>query len=218
MKATLIHHSGVLVELSDKVLLFDYWKGDFDFPKDKPRYIFISHGHHDHFNPKVLDMHGTLIADRGINELKNKPVTLVESGDVIHIDDLKISVYGSTDEGVSFMVDTEGKRIFHSGDLNDWHWKDESTQEEIDQAKEYFKTELDMIPVVPIDLAMFPVDRRMGSDFDDGAHAFMNRFHPRYFLPIHFSAHPEGIEIFVKNAGVTDTTILRVDINPTYEL
>lgn len=28
---------------------------------------------------------------------------------------------GSTDSGVSWIVETEGKRIFHAGDLNNWY-------------------------------------------------------------------------------------------------
>ncbi len=36
-----------------------------------------------------------------------------------------IRAYGSTDLGVSFYVEAEGKRFFHAGDLNDWHWNQE---------------------------------------------------------------------------------------------
>ena len=46
-----------------------------------------------------------------------KPETDVEIGN------LKIRTLKSTDLGVAFMVETEGRRIYHAGDLNRWQWE-----------------------------------------------------------------------------------------------
>ena len=37
----------------------------------------------------------------------------------------------STDMGVAFYVETEGKRIYHAGDLNVWFWNDEPMEDNI---------------------------------------------------------------------------------------
>lgn len=210
MKITYIHHSGVMVELENCVLLFDYWKGKLTFPENKPRYIFISHSHHDHYNPEVFAMGGEVIADEGIMHQGKTQIHSLKPGDKLALDELNISAFGSTDEGVSFMVETEGKRIFHAGDLNYWHWKDESTKDEVNEAKDKFEMEIAKIPKVKVDLAMFPVDARIGSDFDLGALMYINQFKPAYFLPIHFSAHPEKVDVFARKAEVF-TNVLRAD-------
>ena len=38
-------------------------------------------------------------------------------------DTISVWALGSTDSGVSWIVETEGKRIFHAGDLNNWYAK-----------------------------------------------------------------------------------------------
>lgn len=210
MKITYIYHSGVMIELKDKVLLFDYWKGEFAFPADKRRYIFISHAHHDHYNPDALDMDADVIADASIPN-NGKNMHSVNPGDVLKLEDLTISVFGSTDEGVSFLIEVDGKHIFHAGDLNYWHWKDDSTYDEIKEAKKNFDTELDKIPVVNLDLAMFPVDGRMGTGFDEGAIIFIEKYRPAYFLPIHFSAHIGMVDEFARKVQ-NDTKVLRADL------
>jgi len=135
----------------------------------------------------------------------------VNPGDVLKLDNLMISVYGSTDEGVSFMVEVDGKRIFHAGDLNDWHWRDESTYDEIKEAKMKFDTEIGKIPLERLDLAMFPVDGRMGSGFYEGADLFIARFRPEYFLPIHFTSHIGMVDEFARKAE-NGTKVLRADL------
>lgn len=55
MKITFIGHSGFLVELAEKYLLFDYYKGVIPaLSAEKPLYVFVSHGHSDHFNPEIF--------------------------------------------------------------------------------------------------------------------------------------------------------------------
>ncbi|TFG81646.1 MAG: MBL fold metallo-hydrolase [Erysipelotrichales bacterium] len=211
MKVTYIYHSGVMIELKTCVLLFDYWKGEVEFPVGKPRYIFISHAHHDHYNPAVFDMDATVIADSAIAHPGYARLHSVNPGDELQFDGLEISVFGSTDEGVSFLVDVEGKRLFHAGDLNYWHWKDESTMDEIKDAKDRFEGILATLPEGQTDLAMFPVDARIGSDFFLGAMQYIVKFKPANFLPIHFTAHPGRVDEFAR-AVETKTHVLRADL------
>lgn len=56
---------------------------------------------------------------------------LLRRGDTYSDDMISVKAFGSTDAGVSFMVETDGKKVFHAGDLNNWHWEDESTPQEV---------------------------------------------------------------------------------------
>ena len=38
---------------------------------------------------------------------------------------VRIRTLKSTDEGVAFLVEAEGKSIYHAGDLNWWYWEGE---------------------------------------------------------------------------------------------
>ena len=90
----------------------------------------------------------------------------LKKGDAYQDELLTIKAFGSTDVGISFLIETEGRRIFHAGDLNNWHWKDESTPQEVAEAEGNYLKELDIIAkeTSVMDLVMFPVDPRLGTD------------------------------------------------------
>ena len=100
--------------------------------------------------------------------------------------DKRISVraLGSTDSGVSWIVETEGKRIFHAGDLCNWYARfltdavpgqtiySEEFEEYIDpiaHEKQYLGELKDIRKVADsFDLVMFPVDGRIGNGYTMG--------------------------------------------------
>ena len=43
----------------------------------------------------------------------------------------------TTDEGVAFLVTCKDKRIYHAGDLNWWHWEEESIDYNRQMRKDY---------------------------------------------------------------------------------
>ena len=90
--------------------------------------------------------------------------------------------------GVSYLVTAEGKTIFHAGDLNNWHWRDESTEEEVREAETAYLSELYYMKrtIKSIDVAMFPVDARVGKDYMRGAEQFVGEFNVGMFVPMHF--------------------------------
>jgi len=119
---------------------------------------------------------------------------------------LSIHAFGSTDIGNSYLIETAGIRIFHAGDLNAWVWKDESTQEEVEEAIRKFDEKLDPIENhlildgckdsdsakrSHIDLMFFPVDSRIGSEYWTGAKIILNRFDVERFIPMHFGLGTE---------------------------
>lgn len=80
------------------------------------------------------------------------------------------------------------KRIFHAGDLNNWHWEEESTPEETQAYEHHFLEELDTLSAFTsyVDLAMFPVDPRLGKDYTRGARQFIQKIQTGWFVPMHF--------------------------------
>ena len=55
MRVTFLDHSGFLVETGSAALLFDWWKGELPAIKPElPLYVFASHRHEDHFDPRIF--------------------------------------------------------------------------------------------------------------------------------------------------------------------
>ena len=114
---------------------------------------------------------------------------------------------GSTDSGVSWIVETEGKHIFHAGDLSNWYARflpdavpgqtiySEEFEEYIDPVahEKRFLGELKDIRKVTdsFDLVMFPVDARIGNGYTLGGRQFIERFKVGLFVPMHFVASGE---------------------------
>lgn len=73
--------------------------------------------------------------------------------------DMRICTLKSNDEGVAFMVETEGKKIYHAGDLNNWWW-DDGTPEDRDLEARY-RAELQRIDGENFNVAFVPVDPRI---------------------------------------------------------
>lgn len=201
---TYIFHSGFAYEGEDVTLVFDFWKDPAAvlprlLRRDAPLYVLASHFHEDHFNPEVLawadrrpDIRYLLSKDilKRRRAVREAATAWMAKGAVYEDDRVRVTAFGSTDSGVSWLVETEGLTLFHAGDLNNWHWTDESTSEEVRQAEKMYLGELKDIrkQVGRMDVAMFPVDARIGSDYMRGARQFLERFPCRLFVPMHFSA------------------------------
>lgn len=218
-KLTYIYHDGFLLDTPKAAVVFDYWKDpESTYPRflkelnpHKPLYVLVTHHHKDHFNPEIFqwshhftDIHYILSRDtfraarhfftpeslyKGLKRVNPERVTVLTPGDVFSNDIISVRAFASTDLGNSYMVEVNGKRVFHAGDLNAWVWKDESTQEEIAAAMAQYNKVLDTINAVTdsFDLTMFPVDPRLGTDFWVGAQVFMRRFDIGIFVPMHFT-------------------------------
>ena len=169
-------------------------------------YILASHFHPDHFHPEVLKWKEQkpdikYIFSKDIlkrRRAKADDAIYLKKGDAYQDELLTIKAFGSTDVGISFLIETEGRRIFHAGDLNNWHWKDESTPQEVAEAEGNYLKELDIIAkeTSVMDLVMFPVDPRLGTDFMRGAQQFIDRIKTSVFVPMHFWERPAEVMAF----------------------
>ena len=122
----------------------------------------------------------------------------LSKGDVYRDERVTIKAYGSTDEGISFYIETGGKKIFHAGDLNNWHWNEEETPQDAAKNEKMFLDELSYIAkeVPELDAVLFPVDPRLGKDYTRGAEQFLDSIKTGLFIPMHFGDDTESARAF----------------------
>jgi L-ascorbate metabolism protein UlaG (beta-lactamase superfamily) len=220
---TYYHHSGFTVEVLDTLLVFDYWRGDQEGLSEKAQLknqdlegykrvlVFVSHDHEDHFDEIIYSWdHQRLPITYIISDdlPAGKRGKRVKPGDSVTVGDVQIQVFDSTDKGVSFYVTVYGLHIFHAGDLNLWHWREESSLREIAQAEKDFYAAMAPIEPLPIDVAMFPLDPRMGGLYEAGANYFIMAAKPRLFVPMHWQRRPEVARSFARSGRTKYTEVL----------
>ena len=217
-----IFHSGFLLETERYILIFDYWmdpanvmKPYIDPSGSKHIYVFASHFHEDHFTKEIFEWKNnnpftdyTYILSKDILKRRRAKKEYADvwmaKGAVWEDENIKVTATGSNDSGVSWIVETDGKTIFHAGDLCNWYARflaDGVPEGEIysEEFGEYinpvaeekrFLGELKDIHKITgtFDLVMFPVDGRIGNGYTLGGRQFIERFKVGMYVPMHFVA------------------------------
>ena len=193
MKLDYIYHSGFAIEADGVTVIIDYYKDSseevyskgivHDSLLERPGvlYVLCTHFHPDHFNREVLTWKSLRPDIRYIfskdvldqHRASAEDAIYIDKGDFYEDENIRVKAFGSTDVGSSFLIDLQGKRLFHAGDLKDLQ---------------------DTAPTV--DLAMFPVDSRIGKDYMRGAEQFVERIKTTIFVPMHFSEDYQGGNAF----------------------
>lgn len=223
LTVTYYHHSGFSVAMDDVLLVFDYWTGEHgELPEDKritvdflkqfrQVYVFISHEHPDHLDPVVFTWRNEapvtyiVAADMPVGTRGKR----MAPGDSLTLSpEVSVKAFDSTDLGVSFLVDIRGVHVFHAGDLNFWHWREESTVKEIEEADDAFRQAVEPIAREKIDLAFFPVDARQGLMYDAGANYFIMCVKPRLLIPMHFWGRAEIAMEFARRSRCRQTEVM----------
>lgn len=219
MKVEYIYHSGFSVETDNYFLVFDYYKGDL-VPKDKKTIVFVTHGHSDHFNPKIFkwldknpDILYVLSSDIGFEPTKE--IYIMEPYESLRLQNVDIESFGSTDLGLSLLIKVDSKTIFYAGDLNWWYWDEDSDEEKLSMERA-FKGEIAKIEEKNIDLAFFPVDPRLEDNYYLGGEYFINQLKPKVFIPMHFGDNYQITTDFIHK--MSDTTTRIVEISKKNEL
>lgn len=217
MKITYIFHSGFCVETEHAVLIFDYWMDPAGIlpqllSTSKPVYVFSSHFHEDHFCREIFKwkelyptVHFTYLLSKDI--LKRRRAKREEAdcwmakGGTWRDSLLQVHATGSNDSGVSWIVEIDGKRIFHAGDLNNWYARfltDDYTggtimSEEFGEInplkdeKQYLGELKDIQKIASsFHVVMFPIDGRIGNGYTRGGRQFIEQFQVGLFIPMHF--------------------------------
>ena len=202
MKITCIGHSGFLIEIGEVNLIFDYYTDEKsvitpEVFKGKKTCVLVSHNHHDHYNEKVFEWakFGDVVYVLE-NDCKARGEALkIGVGEEISVfdDTVYVRAYGSTDEGVSFLVSVDGVTLFHAGDLNDWHWDGEMSEAELLEMEENYLSVLRELIGEKIDVAFIPVDPRLGGHERRGLDGFERIVDAVKIVPMHFSGNA-GVE------------------------
>ena len=214
MKLTYLYNSGFAVECERYMIILDYFKDAKEGIVDNVItsypgmiYILVSHWHPDHFNREVMrwkqkrqDIRYFFSEDirQKMKWMDFSDVVFLEKGQTWKDDLLCVKAFGSTDIGISFLIEAEEKRIFHAGDLNNWHWNEESTPKASQAAERDFLNEVAFLAetTTQLDLAMFPVDPRQGKDYMLGAKQFVERIRTSVFVPMHFGDSYDKAQAF----------------------
>ena len=197
MRVVYIGHSGFFIEGERHCLLFDYYQGEIPrIPAGKRLYVFASHRHHDHFNPEIFRLdadHWILGRDfslspgirtkYGIDEDRFSRCHRMKTDEILDLGDVRILALRSTDEGAAFLVEFEGKCVYHAGDLNQWVWREDENYDR--QMTADYLYEIAKLRGRKIDMAFLPVDPRQGADFYLGADNFIRMHHPETVFPMH---------------------------------
>lgn len=222
VKVEYLYNSGFTVETDNHFLVIDYYKGDLKIP-DKNTTFFVTHHHLDHYNKEIFKYENAkfVLSDDITDVEKNENLIFVhEDESIVLFNDLEIMVFGSTDEGSSFLITIDGLNIFHSGDLNWWAWEDMGPQREAERKIEY-TSEINKLKDLNlnIDIAFVPVDPELRHNYFLAGDYFINTIAPKFFFPMHFGDNYSCNEKFIHKMDGCHTHIFNVDkINQKFSL
>lgn len=232
MKLTYIYHSCFALETEKVTIIFDYFKDSCEAPQSglvnsylftRPGrfYVLSSHSHYDHFNKEILQWRLRKPSIRyilskdilGCKKAREEDAFFIDKGEEYEDSLLSVKAFGSTDAGISFLIEVDGKKIFHAGDLNNWHWNEESTPEEVREAENHYLRELETLAECTshINLVMFPVDPRLGKDYMRGAEQFVSRINVDIFAPMHFDEEYAKANAFKQYAEAHGCRFMNLD-------
>ena len=199
-----LFNSGFSVRKDNRLLIFDYYNPS---PQSKPRgldsgvmtadalrglevTVFASHAHMDHFNPEILKWQREVpgiryVLSYDINPGDTENVTLAYPDELYSVGGLTVRTLKSNDEGVAFLVEADGRKIYHAGDLNWWHWEGEPDDENRAMGEAY-KAEIGRLRGEVFDLAFIPVDPRLEDQYLWGLDYFMKTADAKVVFPMHF--------------------------------
>lgn len=206
MEITYLLNSGFLVRDEKILLVFDDYEDPagivnaaYDADDFDRLYIFVTHAHFDHFGthirayaPKVTRyiFSSDLRRTKRVKMFPTEKITYMKRYSDWEDDAIKVQSFDSTDVGLSFLVELpSGKKVFHAGDYNWWHWADD-TPENIALAEKVFKRQAKRLKGLRSDVAFFPVDGRLGSAQEWGAIDFAARTKPKGFVAMHRVEYP----------------------------
>lgn len=226
-----IYHSGFALLADGLTIIIDFYKDSLSTEKhegivhdeilNRPGklYVLATHFHPDHFNKHILEWRKQrpdisyifsydILNFQGV---KAEDGIFLNKGDEYKDDNIRIEAFGSTDIGVSYLINLQGKTIFHAGDLNNWQWS-EFTEADIQKAGDDFLAEVDFIQkrYPKIDLVMFPVDQRLGKDYMKGPTQFVERIKTCIFAPMHFGRNYDGGNAFQPIAEANGCRFLKI--------
>lgn len=186
--------------------------------RDDNLYVLVSHAHGDHFDKDVLKFSKltdgvTYVLSEDIMRMYpsleiNKTTVIVQPGQTYNIDDIAIRTFESNDAGVAFLIEYRGKRIYYGGDLAKWDWPEWSENKRKEHV-DVFEQTLDILSQENVDIAFSNMDERL--DSWAGPVEFIEKAHPRYFVPMHTFGNLEWLDDLIAEKITSDTTIFKYE-------
>ncbi len=205
-----LFHSGWAVKTSSALMIFDYLveKGEQGHPsfsdgavnldeiKDQDVYVFISHGHGDHFDATILEWKKvipniTYIFGWQARESQDHQA-FGKDRSTKSVGPLKVkNIFHAFDNipESAFLIEVDGLIIYFSGDHGSWPGA----------LNPVYKDNIDYMSEQSdgFDLAFLSV---FGSPTYDAELYAIDRFKPRVMLPMHYGGHESAAEKFVNLA------------------
>ena len=226
MKVTDLNHSGFLLEWEHSYWIFDYYKGAIpSLNPQKELLVFCSHSHGDHFNPDIFELLAAHPSTTYIfsNEIRNAckklqkrtgaplpPIHFLKSRTDTCLtsssgETLQIHTLQSTDCGCAFLIEYDGKIIYHAGDLHWWYWEGEDVSWNKKMTADY-KKEMEFLKDKSIDLSFTPLDPRQEKDYALGMNYFLENTYTRHMFPMHFWDNFNIIEQYMQEYSIPSHT------------
>lgn len=201
MQITAIYHSGFLVELEHSALLFDYFRGALPPLPNKDIFVFVSHKHGDHYNPKIWELEKQYpnvfyVLYKDVADKKQQNILYVSYRQSYHFRGLEIETLKSTDDGCAFIVKAEGKQIYHAGDLNWWHWEGEPKANNQWHEKA-FKKEISYLSGRRLDCAFLPLDPRQEANAWWGFLEMLKTCDIAAVFPMHYGSRESEMKAYL---------------------
>lgn len=172
-----------------------------EFEPDRKVYVFVSHRHQDHFDPEIfrwlekypgiryimprqMKFNENYFIKRGMDPAVRERIVSVDLDGQTELEELAITTFASTDEGVAYLVSCEGKRIYHAGDLHWWHW-DGEPEAVLNYQEKMFKREMDRLAAYHIDVAFVVLDSRLETGIFWGLDYFLEKVDADHVIPMH---------------------------------
>ena len=144
--------------------------------KDEDVLVFVSHEHKDHFDPAIFSLREKLsrvrfVLPEELDEVyQGRPLCLGRGRTVQTLRAAGLPHHHlclDRPSGVAYMLETDGLRIYHAGDLNWWHWEgeDEFNRDQERRYQHQMQLLAQELDGEPLDLACVPVDPRLEGDF-----------------------------------------------------
>lgn len=219
LKVTYVYHSCFLIRKNNVMFIFDVPSNELlsdehiefilDSIREKDVYIFISHGHRDHFNMKILNFISSaknvsyiisedVIVKHGLYIFSgiDKYLVVAKPNQTYNLNDYEVVTFESTDLGVAYLIKINDDYVYYSGDLALWVW-DHFPKLFREAIEERFFRELSKICKYNIKLAFIAIDPRVKNWA--GALDFIEAIKPEYVVPMHLLGHVGLIEGFQKD-------------------
>jgi L-ascorbate metabolism protein UlaG (beta-lactamase superfamily) len=205
-------NAGWAVKTNDRILVFDYiedprkpdepsFRNGYIIPeeiRDKKVYVFVTHGHGDHFSPEILKWEkvlGDVTYIYGFKPKKAPKNGFLNPREIKVIDGMEIATIASTDAGVAFLVKVDDIVLFHAGD----HANDDRN---INKA---YSSEIDYLAEknYDIDIAFLSIT---GCGFRDdvavkkGIYYALDKLQPRVMFPMHANGNEYMYRDFISEA------------------